>query len=260
MGKEKHMTDPADWKFNRNRKGDDHIHNCDSGYLKGPSSATEGAQLVLGERTSPARIVYGGKARSIVEVHHLLCVHACSDATLPEGVASDAAKREFIRKSLAITDWNINCRDNNIGLPRKWIYVIDVQNHTGWGKLPCHQVDHDMYLNSVKDWVTTEIWNKMLQNKTDSNCENMQGSAVVKLFEKGSSTWRKHLNKRGRKYGGTKASLDYCIEGPQDPVREANWYIPFSMAELESEVRPRAKPPIIKGSVQRKNLLAMEIR
>lgn len=231
------MVDPSKWAFNRNRKGRDHIDNCDTGYPKEPS-----------------QITYRGKPRNVVEVHHLMCVHACSDATLPEDVKNDETLLDFIRKSLAITEWDINCGHNNIGLPRKWIYVIDTANNTKWGKLPCHQIDHDRYLATVEQYVTAEIWEKMQQNKKKGNCENMKGEAVVALFRKGSKEWRDFLVARGTQFGGTEASLKYCLEQETiDPVREETWYIPFSMAEA-SEIRPRVKPPL-KTTLERKNLL-----
>lgn len=230
------MEDPKDWKFKRNRNGDEHINNCSDGYYR-------------------VRTMGSGKsARFVAEIHHILCVHACSDATFPGSITKEEI--DFIHKSLAITDWNINGTDNNIGLPRKWAYVLDTSGATGWDCLPCHQVDHDIYLYKVEEWVTENVWNKIKANKKDEKCENMDPESVKKLFDTGSKRWKALLKARGVKHGGTKACLDYCLKGEEDASKESVWHIPFSMAFPESDVRRRSKPP--KGiSVARAGLLTM---
>ena len=238
MGKKKkpqeHMKDPADWKFKRSRNGDEHARNCKSGYY--------------GKRP----MKFGEKDMVVTEIHHVLCVHACSDDTHPSDLSED--ELTFIHKSLAITDWNINEGHNNIGLPRKWAYVLDTGNATGWDGLPCHQVDHDIYLDTVKQWVTEEIWNKIKANKTEGNCENMEGSAVAQLFKDGSVHWKSFLEERGKMHGGTKACLDYCMRGVPDPAKDDVWHVPFSMACPANDIRRRTKPPK-SPSLQMKMLL-----
>jgi len=108
-----------EWLFKRNRNGDEHVKNCSDGYC-------------------------APKGRNMLEIHHILCVHACSDDTFPEDITDD--EKKFIYACLAISDRNINSGDNNIGLPKKWAYVLDGKSLTGWDGLPCHQVDHDIYL------------------------------------------------------------------------------------------------------------------
>ncbi|AKT40382.1 hypothetical protein [Chondromyces crocatus] len=235
-GKKKHMPPPDElnWKFKRHRKGDTHIENCSDGY----KPTDRGSE----------RFKSGGKQRFICEVHHILCVHACSDATLPRGITEE--ERKFIRNTLAITDWDINAGHNNIGLPRKWAYVLDGDetkraNSGGlsdWNGLPCHQVDHDIYLTKVKEWVTVNIWNKIRANKSAENCENMDPESVQNMFKKGSDRWRALLKKRGSAFGGTRSSLAYCASSQSDPIKEATWHIPFSMAIPESSIRKRQKP------------------
>ncbi|EYF06840.1 hypothetical protein [Chondromyces apiculatus] len=240
-----HMKPPdeAHWKFKRNRDGDKHIKNCDEGYY---------APTVV--------FKHGGKVRNVREVHHVLCVHACSDATLP--VKIEAADKKFIHDSLAITDWDINAAANNIGLPRKWAYVLDTDATlkvpgapNEWDGLPCHQVDHDIYLDKVEEWVTENIWNKIRANKSAENCEYMKPEAVKNMFERGSRMWKALLRRRGMLHGGTRASLEYCQSGKEDPAKEDIWHKPFSMAMPEGDIRRRNKPP--KGNLVRTGLLTM---
>jgi hypothetical protein len=214
----KHMEDPKDWKFKRNRNGDEHINNCSDGYC------------------SPK----GDEPRSL-EIHHILCVHACSDATFPERITDDEVK--LIYACLAITDWNINASDNNIGLPTKWAYVR-YPNGNGWDGLPCHQVDHDLYLKDVQTYVRDEIWKEIRKNKKKKACEEFTGQNIAEYFNTGSDEWKTFLKARGNLYGGTKACLEYCTSGePRPGINDDNWHIPFSMAPNEAEARKRAKPP-----------------
>jgi hypothetical protein len=215
----KHMEIPSEkeWKFKRNRNGDEHVGNCADGYF------------------NPKGLV-----PNRLEIHHILCVHACSDATFPASITDD--EKTFIYVCLAISEWNINGKENNIGLPKKWAYVMDGKNTTGWDGLPCHQVDHDIYLRNVASYVRTEIWDKVKKAKKAEDCEELTGENIAQHFIDGSDTWKKRLTKRGKKYGGTKACLDYCLDGKQGPMADSNWYVPFSMAVPdESDARPRAK-------------------
>ncbi|WP_437963987.1 hypothetical protein WMF04_30210 [Sorangium sp. So ce260] len=234
-----HMEEASGWKFKRNRDGDKHEKNCSDGYYR---------TLTIRDSTEKAR-----GERRVAEIHHVLCVHACSDATFPSSITHEEI--DFIHSSLAITDWDINGSDNNIGLPKKWAYVLDTGNTTQWDGLPCHQVDHDIYLDKVEQWITENVWNKIKANKKQKKCENMTAESVKKMFDFGSSRWKALLKARGAKHGGTKACLDYCLAGKSDPAMESVWYIPFSMAFPESDARPRVKPPA-GASVARKHLLA----
>lgn len=242
-----HPDDPEDWKFKRARKGDTHIKNCKSGY-SATSSATENK----------------------IEVHHILCVHACSDDTFPEELTEP--QKVFIYACFAMTEWDINSGDNNIGLPRKWAYVKDRPCPTGagtWDGLPCHQVDHDLYLKTVMGYVKNSIWKQLLRGKKLKACEKITGQNIATLFNNGSTKWRTHLTTRGSGAESdgitTKKAIDYFESfkakadknGPAttpDPVMEAKWHIPFSMAIL-GEVRQRT-PPTRGSKVQRSGLLA----
>ena len=206
-----HMETSEELKFKRGRNGDEHIKNCADGYYKSdiPSS---------------------------FEIHHALCVHACSDSTFPTGITDDEVK--FIYACFAISVWNINGPDNNIGLPKKWAYVLDPDDRSGWDGYPCHQVDHDLYLKAVEEYVTNNVWKKVKKAKKKENCKKLTGANIASKFNTGSKHWKAFLKARGK---GTKACLDYCLKGKSDPVLERTWHIPFSMAP-DGEVRKRVKP------------------
>ncbi|WP_437292913.1 hypothetical protein [Sorangium sp. So ce426] len=239
----RHMEEANGWKFKRHRDGDKHEKNCSDGYYR-TLTIRDGTEKTRGERR-------------VTEIHHVLCVHACSDETFPPTFTQE--RIGFIHKLLAITDWDINGSGNNIGLPKKWAYVLDPGNTTQWGGLPCHQVDHDIYLDALELWMAENVWDKIEENKQQKKCEKMAPESVKELFECGSIEWKKFLKKRGTDHGGTKACLDYCLTGSNDPAKESVWHIPFSMACPESDVRRRVKPPA-GASVARKHLLAAAVK
>jgi hypothetical protein len=213
MAKEHLKSDPEDWLFKRQRKGRTHIDACELGYMR----------------------------KKFSQVHHALCVHACSDTTFPEEASDDEI--EFIRLCLAPTDWDINAEPNVIGLPLKSAYV-KFPNDSSWDGYPCHQVDHDTYLDDVEDYVTGQIWTKVTSSKKKKACEQIKGKALVSLFNTGSKKWRGFLVARGKENGGTKACIDYCLNPPaagtKTRMNDDNWYVPFSMGK--SDVRSRVKP------------------
>jgi len=206
----------------RQRDGNTHITACNTGYPK--------AAL--------------GHSPRWMEVHHLLCVHSCSDSTFPPN-----ADTAFIKNCLAITEWCINDHtypvgageSNVIGLPTKQAYVSDLTG--AWDMLPCHQVDHDLYLKDVEKYVTDKIWGSLLQAKEEEACEQLTPENIKKKFTTGCKIWRAFLVARGKYFGGTKACLDYCLKGGPHPIiNDQNWHIPFSMAPNKTSIRQRVKP------------------
>jgi hypothetical protein len=218
MAKKKlHVKPIEEWKFKRNRNGDEHARNCADGYF-----------------------LLKGQIPNVLEIHHVLCVHACSDNTFKEFTKDE---KDFIHVCLGNTDWNINAAGNNIGLPRKWAYVQDPANLTGWGKLPCHQVDHNRYLATVNSWMTENVWRKMTSAEEAKKCEYLEGKNVAKLFDAGSDRWKKFLKARGKQKGGAKNCLDYCMSGRKDDADlNESWNVPFSMEPNEDAIPKRAKP------------------
>jgi hypothetical protein len=209
----KHLeVDESKWLFKRKRKGRTHIDACALGY----------------------------KVTGHNQVHHALCVYACSNSTFPKGLTDD--EFAFIMLCLAPTDWDINKEPNVIGLPLKTAYV-SLPDDPGWDKLPCHQVDHDIYLKDVNSYVTDQIWTAIKEAQEAEACEQLDGKTIQALFNTGSKKWRGFLVKRGSTNGGTKAALAYCLNPPPPgtatPFNDSNWYIPFSMG---STSRQRVKP------------------
>lgn len=230
--KKLHVKRLSEWKFKRERNGDEHAQKCTNGYIE------------------PKR-----QTHNMLEIHHVLCVHACSDAGLLNLTKDE---QDFIHVCLGNTDWNINSDRNNIGLPRKWAYVTDPENLTGWGKLPCHQVDHHRYLDVVASWMISNVWNKMRSAEEAKKCEYLEGKNVAKLFDKGSDHWKKFLKNRGKAKGGTKVCLDYCMSDKTDDADlNENWHIPFSMSPYESAISKRMKPKPQNGKLSRSGLLSM---
>lgn len=203
----------GDWKIKRNRNGQEHAKKC----KKGKKSYT---------------------VEGYCQIHHLLCVHACSNVNMP------ADKEEYIRACLAVTDWNINESHNTIGLPTKNAYT-ERTTDTGWDGLPCHQCDHRKYLKAIEVWVTDNIWNKLEAAKKKKACDKVKGKSVANLFKKGSKEWRSFLTKRGEGGDsdghGTKACLDYSLSKSEDARMNDIWYIPFSMAPVVADIHPRRR-------------------
>jgi hypothetical protein len=203
-----HSKKATEWDdFIRNRHGDTHITACKSGYRK----------------------------EGYCQIHHLLCVHACSDAGIADGKAT------HVHEFLARSTWDINDEHNTIGLPSKRAYIErpkqsvlgEAKAPEGWDQLPCHMVDHNpIHTTEVCNWVQTNIWSKLESAKANSKCEETSPEGIQDLFKKGSDHFRKELTKRGKREDGTKAVIDSCFESD-------NWYHPFSMA---SSPKPRQRP------------------
>lgn len=256
MGDEDHKTDPEDWLFKRQRNGMEHRDNCTEGFRK----------------------------LAIAEIHHILCVHACSDANMP----ADAV--DYIHKCMAMTTWNINSGANNIGLPKKWAYVNAVDQAAtiadrtkglagkaaldatfaadDWDGLPCHQVDHAAYLTAVEDWVLKNIWNKLQKEQKAKNCKTVNGRNIATMFDNGITEYKGFLKSRGQKYGGTRHCLAYSVkdDGAHLPLvtsqgkwscGKKTWYIPFSMEPVEKNVRERRPPQVGKKGIIRELMLSI---
>jgi hypothetical protein len=221
MAKKKHMIVPEDeWNFKRIRLPV-YVANCRQGYLPVPKRRQN---------------------HTINEVHHLLNVHSCSDENIP----SDMDK-VFLSKCFVMTHWDINAEGNVIGLPKKWAYELDWTN-SAWFALPCHQVDHDLYWTEVDVWVQREIFRKLQEKQAKNECDEVNGEDISQMLKNGSKFWKDFLEARGT---GARASLEYCVRGVVEPVLEATWYIPLSMAP----VTPRPRQKRAAGTVKREGLL-----
>ena len=220
-----HKAGSERWNaFRRQRDGNKHIDNCKSGYM------------VVGLR----------------EVHHLLCVHACSDpsAAAPPGVKTEetvnAEELAYIHQCLQGTTWDINAEHNVIGLPKKKAYSDHKEGAgaeivaagkkpelTSWNKLPCHMVDHNPYhTTEVCLWTRANIWIPLKRAKAERDCKAVEPAGVLAMFRTGSEHFRRELNVRGQRKGGAAAMI-------AAEFADKEWFHPFSMAETPN---PRLVP------------------
>jgi hypothetical protein len=145
----------------------------------------------------------------------------------------------FIKKCLKITKWDINAKENNIGLPLKTAFFV--KPNDSWDNFPCHQIDHDIYTEEIKTSLYNNIWSSLLKDREE--CDIDPRSIQAEL-EWESSTWRDFLESRGRgdHSGGNNAKT--CWNHRKGKL-ESIWYIPFSMA---LDPAPRTAPPNLPSS------------
>lgn len=210
-----HPKDPPDWDIKRNRDEDKHIDACVSPKGKG---------YVCKDLTGATK-----NLSDYSNIHHIVCISCMADGTI-DGYVTDSAKRLFIEKCLKITDWNINARDNVVGLPKKLAYVEKPpEDWDGWA---CHQVDHDRYLERVSDFLNRTIWTK-LQAKAEA-CKT-DGKLIADQLNKSSTHWLAELSGRC-----TALAWKYRFFLPDRSPNEL-WFWPFSM--YKDDARPRKPPP-----------------
>lgn len=204
--------------FFRQRTQDGHIKNCSTGYRD--------------------------KGRS--QIHHLLCVTCAQDKNLPK------AKKSVIRECMKVTTWDIDKPPNVLGLPLKIAFyqweksVKNKKKINPWknGKLPCHQVDHGMYIDDCKDKCTELVWNKARLVKKSKKCDDLKGKSIAEDLKKVSRYFNKFLKKRGTTCGGTKKAWT-------NRDTQVDWYFPFSMA---SSPTPRKCVKKAMNDTEKKNL------
>lgn len=157
------------------------------------------------------------------QVHHILC-HSCVQDSAIFVTGTD---KTYIKKCIAMTDWDVNNTKNIIGLPLKNAYPPDADGgkyseHAKWDKLPCHQHDHNpYYTQAVKTWLHDKIWST-LKGKVN-NCD-VSPKSVAGLLDDSSKHWQDFLVDRGKEHDGTK----YCWD-ERNKSKKAHWYKPFSM-------------------------------
>jgi len=212
--KKKHKPDPAHWAINRRRKGDDHITGCNDGYCK---------------------------SRKYSQVHHVLPVTSLADGTLKTQI-SDQAHIDFLHNSFAITPWDINAPENNIGLPLKRAFM-DKRAPDDWDGLPCHLVDHPDYTQEVCDTLLNKVWDPMYEEASECQLTEVN---LANALKKQSGDFKKLLRERGKRPAekGTK----YSWENRHD--MKGTWYRGFSMARSPSPRNPPPKMEDFTGSIQ----------
>jgi hypothetical protein len=166
------------------------------------------------------------------EVHHVVCVHSVTDATISEQLDGNDENIQRIKDCLDLTNWDINDAHNTVGLPKKAAFYK--YPASAWGGWPCHQVDHnctDGYTDTVSTYLKKNVWLSAL--KTAKNCE-FEAKALESLLKKCSDHWfGKFLKPRGSDNAGTafcwKHRFDISEGKCKDPRVTEPWYYPFSM-------------------------------
>ncbi|MCC6418738.1 MAG: hypothetical protein IT429_10925 [Gemmataceae bacterium] len=202
MAKKKHKRDPEDWKIKRQRKGNVHITNCATGY----------------------------RVPLMSQIHHVVCVTCMQDGTIGKNVPTD--QMEFIRKCLAMTEWDINAEPNDLGLPLKPAYYL--RPNDGWDGLPCHQVDHPQYTEDVSKYLNDNIWQPLIEAR---DWCSFDAATVIDELNGASDHYRAFLNERGQQRNGTRACW-------RNRFNYEKWYIPFSMDPGTPRAR-KAPPDVI---------------
>jgi len=127
-----------------------------------------------------------------------------------------------VQQCLDITNWDINAKDNCLGLPLKRAFYFQ-QAPAGWNGWPCHQVDHLAYNEEVATDLNNLIWKKVA--KSTKKCR-FKAKALEEALKDRSEVWLGKLRKRGNRLKGTKYHWDHRAE-----LGEDLWFVPFSMAD-----------------------------
>lgn len=159
------------------------------------------------------------------EAHHIACNHAVEGREIKKNKA-------YVENCLWITDWDLNAKDNLVGLPLKAQYIRSS------GRSPvnlcAHNVDHNTdngYTDECKLWLKDNVWDTLndKQKEHDVNADD-----IKKQLEKCTTEFKKRLEKRGERKGGTYE----CFRNRHDPAWANKWYHPFSMAKIPNPRRP----------------------
>jgi hypothetical protein len=206
-----HPKDPEDFEIQRGRTQENHKNNCAEGYLP----------------------KIGGKVDSAYcQVHHELPVSSVQDASIKK-VIPDEDEFKTIRNCLACTKWDIDNKDNVIGLPLKRAFVSKGASKTGLWNLPCHMYGHNQYTAKVKVKLKHQVWNKALKKAED--CKVDFNDLKEELMA-ASKIWHTFLVDRGTRNGGTETCW-------KERRYRKEWWVPFSMDPGKPEpVRP---PPTL---------------
>jgi hypothetical protein len=219
----------------RGRVDDTHIKRCNRGYGNSPKISYE-----------------------YREVHHVLCVHSLTDATISALMQNDGTQLERIKDCLNLTKWNINDDHNTVGLPKKTAFY-KYASSSGWGEWPCHQVDHNVnggYTEEVSGFLKTNVWDTV--EETSKGCK-FKAKSFEQLLKDCSQFWYDFLESRGKEDGGTAYYWDNRFGIADGTKKAANkWYYPFSMHP--NTPTPRKPPPDPKKASERLKQLLKAIK
>jgi hypothetical protein len=225
-----HVAEIEKSNFNRQRSSTEVLRkNCKEGYIftkKGEATIKSG--------------VNAGKTYKFVNAagqsafHHVLPVTTLQDGNI--NVDDDVL--QYIHNLMAATTWDINEEPNLIGLPLKPVYMSAdraINNNKALSELtgldpqqgafgalpdlPCHQIEHNIYIDKVVDYLHRTIWKKL---KAPKPCTD-QSECLKGRLDAASKKFRKWLQARGKQEKGAAYCWFHRDEIPD------SWYIPLSM-------------------------------
>ena len=179
----------------RTRNGNVHITNCSSGFRPG--------------------------LKFMWQSHHIVPVSAVADDHIK---SNDVDNLNFIINCLCITPWDVNGKDNVIGLDTKWPYKLHPVNRHLPDNLPSHLIDHDLYTQEYYEYMEAAVWDQL---KDRRQVHKLPHKSILNELNDASDYFRGELTARGARNGGTRV----CWSNRFLPGMENFWYHPFSMAE-----------------------------
>jgi hypothetical protein len=187
------------------------------------------------------------------EVHHVVCVHCMTDATISEMMENDSDKLQTITDCLDLTKWDINDDHNTVGLPKKSAFYE--YKPSQWGGWPCHQVDHNVnggYTEQVSLFLKVNVWDVVIE--TAKECE-FEPESLEELLKDCSDFWYDFLKTRGGENGGTAYCWKHRFEIADGTHKNKSvkqpWYHPFSMhPDTPTERKPPPDPDAFKNRIK----------
>jgi hypothetical protein len=162
------------------------------------------------------------------QAHHILPCGAVRDGHI-SGDADDIA---YIRKCLCLTDWDINMRENLIGLDTKVIYnFYPVMPFPLPDNFPSHLVDHDLYSEESYKYMENNVWDTLHINR---KVHKLEAKPIEAELNAARDYLKTKVYYRGLREGGSA----WCFKNRFNDGMEDKWYYPLSMAET-----PRKRDP-----------------
>lgn len=170
------------------------------------------------------------------QAHHVVCVASTVEY---QRLYKGEVKKE-IDLVYRDTEWCVNQPPNMVWLPLKGTYTKIANNMKAkkrvargeaavWDMdLPCHDWDHnckDGYTAEVEKEMKDKFWDAIEDTLAEGYCFPHE-EAELQLAEL-EKKFRKELETRGQRNGGTKAAVELT---KQPPDKRDKWWLPFSMA------------------------------
>ena len=187
------------------------------------------------------------KGAGYSQVHHLLCVGSVNGYHA-DPVHSKEAEIDAVYRG---TQWCISHTSNLIRLPHKKFFLnLFVRSKKLASQqaplLPCHDVDHGVYLDEVTERIRTDIWDQVGEVQSHGKC--FTETDAVAQFTSLQSHFGAELKKRGEALAPP-AKVEPGIHKVLAVMKREraynesdlwkHWWVPFSMAEPS---KARARP------------------